>query len=295
MKKALISMTNIIKYVIYCITALIWTSLLSTPALSRDWPEAAGWTIFEGENYCGMRLQYEGRGQTEFFVVRNLDATVQLLVANDRWSAKIDEQYDINFYLDNKTYGGAKSHGVKVGYRPGFATKVTPEFWRDFKAAKSLRIGLGSTLIDHLSLAGTSAAGDVVERCLEHVRGLNTVTERQRERLTHIPDDPFTFIAKQSSPPRLPTSAETWITQDDYPIAALRAREEGLVTVRLDITSEGRISNCTLISSSGSSSLDEATCATLRRRGRLTAAIDNGRPVGGTLEHQVRWRLPKTE
>ncbi len=45
--------------------------------------------------------------------------------------------------------------------------------------------------------------------------------------------------------------------------------------------------------SSGSASLDTATCSLLQRRARFTPAVgEAGTPVPGTIEHKVRWSIP---
>ncbi|MBV9930892.1 MAG: energy transducer TonB [Alphaproteobacteria bacterium] len=86
------------------------------------------------------------------------------------------------------------------------------------------------------------------------------------------------------------------ISTDDYPLAALRADEQGNVTVRLDIDAAGSVSACTVVQSSGSASLDAATCALLRERARFSPARDRrGRPVPDTYSQTVNWRIsPKT-
>ena len=82
-------------------------------------------------------------------------------------------------------------------------------------------------------------------------------------------------------------------TDDDYPAGALRGEHQGLVRFRLEIGPDGRVSNCTIRSSSGSSSLDERTCRILRTRSRFVPARDSeGHPVPDTRDGEVTWRLP---
>ena len=50
------------------------------------------------------------------------------------------------------------------------------------------------------------------------------------------------------------TPLPSLVSQDDYPAAALRANEQGTVAFRLDVGNDGRVRNCTIVSSSGSSS-----------------------------------------
>ena len=79
---------------------------------------------------------------------------------------------------------------------------------------------------------------------------------------------------------------------DDYPADALRKEEQGRTTVRLAIDSGGRVSNCTVVSSSGSSSLDRATCSILSRRAHFTPARDsNGNRIEDSYTQTIVWEL----
>ena len=78
----------------------------------------------------------------------------------------------------------------------------------------------------------------------------------------------------------------------DYPQSAIERDEQGSVSVRLTIGTNGRVSNCDVTSSSGSRSLDSATCRVLRSRARFTPARDsNGNPTTDTVTQRIRWVL----
>jgi TonB family protein len=78
-----------------------------------------------------------------------------------------------------------------------------------------------------------------------------------------------------------------------YPREALRRREQGAVGYRLVVRADGRVGRCDVIASSGSRSLDAATCRILRRRAIFAPARDGaGRPVADVVASQVRWSLP---
>ncbi|MGI8706511.1 MAG: energy transducer TonB [Sphingomicrobium sp.] len=79
---------------------------------------------------------------------------------------------------------------------------------------------------------------------------------------------------------------------DDYPQSAIRADEQGSVTARLTVGTDGRVTNCSVASSSGSRALDNATCRILRSRARFTPARDNrGNPTTDTVTQRIRWVL----
>jgi protein TonB len=83
------------------------------------------------------------------------------------------------------------------------------------------------------------------------------------------------------------------ISTDDYPSDALRNQQTGTVRVRLDVSSGGRVTGCSVVSSSGVPSLDSATCRLLTSRARFTPARDsNGNPTSDTVTSPaIVWRI----
>jgi protein TonB len=79
---------------------------------------------------------------------------------------------------------------------------------------------------------------------------------------------------------------------DDYPADAMRNEDQGTVGVSLSIGPDGRVTGCNVTSSSGSRSLDSATCRILRSRARFTPAkLSNGQPTTDTYSQRITWRL----
>lgn len=118
------------------------------------------------------------------------------------------------------------------------------------------------------------------------------------------PAPPAPLIAYPPPPPPPPShlsSRADWvrppsalITNDDYPAAALRNEEQGAVTIRLDISRQGRVTACTILGSSGSLSLDSTTCRLFTTRARFTPARDRrGRPAADQKVTRIIWRIPE--
>src|ERR1051326_4416560 len=85
----------------------------------------------------------------------------------------------------------------------------------------------------------------------------------------------------------------SYISDLDYPAAAISAGEQGTVGFLLDIGPDGLVSNCRILSSSGSATLDETTCRIMHDRPRFRPARDSeGRAVADQLKARVRWVLP---
>jgi protein TonB len=83
------------------------------------------------------------------------------------------------------------------------------------------------------------------------------------------------------------------ITADDYPSSAVRNEETGSLRAKLMIAANGRVSDCSIVKSSGSQALDSATCKILRSRARFTPALDsNGLPTAGSyVTPTITWQL----
>lgn len=85
-----------------------------------------------------------------------------------------------------------------------------------------------------------------------------------------------------------------WATTNDYPTRALREEREGTTGFRVTVGPDGRVTGCSVTSSSGSPDLDDATCANVTRRARFNPATDGeGQPTAGSYSSRVRWVIPK--
>ena len=91
---------------------------------------------------------------------------------------------------------------------------------------------------------------------------------------------------------RARTNLASYVSTDDYPDEAMFNDEEGTTGFRLNIATDGSVSECKVISSSGSPSLDDATCAIMRSRARFSPArAADGSPITDTVVARVTWRI----
>lgn len=102
------------------------------------------------------------------------------------------------------------------------------------------------------------------------------------------------------APPRVAKALQargnpgSWATDADYPPSALRAEEQGVTGFRLQVGPDGRVTDCTVTSSSGSSTLDDATCRLVTRRARFTPAEDaSGNKIAAPYSNRITWRIPQ--
>lgn len=82
------------------------------------------------------------------------------------------------------------------------------------------------------------------------------------------------------------------LNDSDYPIGARIAGIEGSVAVRFTIQTDGRVSGCQILQSSGSAELDWTTCRLIERRFRYRPARDaQGRPIAEIGTTLFNWFL----
>lgn len=119
------------------------------------------------------------------------------------------------------------------------------------------------------------------------------------------PPTPFTPPAPRAAEPAPPPPAPSGptsraspanarafeVSEDDYPPSSLRAEEEGVTRVSVTIGATGRVETCTVVTSSNFPKLDERTCRIAQTRWRYKPALQNGTPVGDTLQRNVRWQI----
>jgi protein TonB len=111
-----------------------------------------------------------------------------------------------------------------------------------------------------------------------------------------MPTKPASTAATTHSPTDMPSTLPVPITShavtsDDYPDLSIRLAEQGLVKIEYLVQSDGTVSECAVITSSGSSRLDIAACTMVKRRWRFRPATQNGKPVAEYLQADVSFTL----
>jgi periplasmic protein TonB len=107
------------------------------------------------------------------------------------------------------------------------------------------------------------------------------------------PPPPPPPVAKRPNP--IPKgNPGNWANTNDYPSRALQQEREGTTGFRVTVGPNGRVTECSITSSSGHPDLDQATCSNVQRRARFDPALDgSGNPTTGSYSNRVRWQIPK--
>ena len=93
-------------------------------------------------------------------------------------------------------------------------------------------------------------------------------------------------------PARARANLASYVSNDDYPLSSVKAGEQGTVRFRLAVGPDGRVTNCEVTGSSGSSALDNTTCRLMRSRARFTPGRDrDGNPTADSFSSSITWRI----
>ena len=112
----------------------------------------------------------------------------------------------------------------------------------------------------------------------------DTLVDRYDGELDHRADGPRR--AKADLAPLFST--------DDYPMAAIRREEQGTVAFKLSVGRRGDVTDCIIVSSSGSDALDEAKCDILESRAKFEPARNGlGKRIADESSGRIRWELPE--
>lgn len=79
----------------------------------------------------------------------------------------------------------------------------------------------------------------------------------------------------------------------DYPSEAFWKHQEGKAVMTVHVTAKGIVDSCAIKTSSGSESLDRATCNVARHIKYEPALDQNGQPVEAFTSFHMNWVLPR--
>jgi hypothetical protein len=128
------------------------------------------------------------------------------------------------------------------------------------------------------SLGSMARAWAQLDSCLQHLR-----------RDWHIDEAPGARIVARPEPV---VPLRQLFNGDDYPISVLRANQTGMTGVMLLVDESGTVKDCTLIETSGISTLDSRSCGIILERARFRPATDaEGRPLKSAVTARIRWAL----
>jgi TonB family protein len=237
------------------------------------------WQVDHGEVYCTLGRNY-GPDATSF-AIRAVPGTsiTELLLTNPRWR-------------ETPMYAGQRGRIVLTpGAEPIESTALTTRLADGGRVLAFFY--LGGEFVDRFAQATQLRVlrGDRTMIALDYPQARQVVAAF-RECLSRTLRDWGIDAAAQARFRSLPRLANRPFSDSDYPGAALRADMQGVAIARVTIGTDGRASECRIVRSTGSPSLDARTCEVFERDGRFTPAVGpDGQPVAAGMVVRTLWRL----
>lgn len=279
--------------------------LCSAPAAATDWDSVAGWDVYEIDATRCVVGRVFPQIATTFGIIMGLDGGVRVFATAPGWATRAGQRIDAAVQLDGKLLIAGAAVGIEQQRNKGFVTAADAAFLTRFAVARQMTLQAGpSTDAGTVPLTGNAAGLAQGRRCVDALReearsrplapavASRDVPSRSFGSFNASPQARMSVTATNRAVAR--GSKAEWIEADDYPQAAIRAAEEGSVTVKLAIDARGSVAGCDVLKSSGSQVLDGATCKAIQRRARYKPATDGaGRAIAAVDQHTVRWTLPE--
>lgn len=220
-------------------------------------------------------------GGTWVFLSTDRGGARALVVNNPRWGPPVAGSIERLVALRG---------GQRLELEPGRRVDLSAELAARVAASDAIKVVRpDGSLVERVDLSGLAAAEARLPACLARAAKHVWPVVPPAPPMAPVPD-------RGGRPPRAEAALPTLFTELDYPSAAIRAGEQGTVAFRVLVGTNGRVSACEITASSGSATLDSATCALLAERARFTPAEDSqGRPALGFVPGQIVWRLPDSE
>jgi TonB family protein len=246
----------------------------------EPWERVGKWEIWSpGRKVCAANREYPSLTRVSLAIVS--DRHRQLSVSNPNWPDVAAGRYRMRLIVDGKAIDVVPVEEGRI-YNSGRTVWVGPDFPARFAAASAIEIDRPDGGLERLELGGAAAAVARLPACVAGAPRSGSGSRASRS-----------SAEEESKPARARTNLPAYFSSDDYPAAALRARGEGEVRFRLEVDRIGRVTSCTVTSSSGSAALDSTTCSVILRRARFVPARDaEGRPVPDSVSGSIVWTLP---
>ena len=139
------------KKIIAFAAALVATAFSVPASAGTVIEEIKGWSIIKEAGGCSIQMEYEGPGSSRLTFGKTEDHGIGVMIMNYNWSAKDGQEYETHFALDGTVYSGT-AVGVSDSIWKGFLILMEDDFEQRLARSPNLKIFLGDTKIDQLSL-----------------------------------------------------------------------------------------------------------------------------------------------
>lgn len=252
----------------------------ATGAAARS---AAKWVVDWGEQRCSLIRQTGGEASPTL-MVRTVPGAGQaeLWLLDPNWTGPHFVGFQrVELGLQPSGFRAA-DYAISVRFKgqQGIGiTNLEEGFLDELPGTTRLIVRRGKRTLAEVPLPGSARAVDALRAC-------------EAEILRDWGLDPKVIQSLQRRPTPVRRPA-LWFNSTDYPRAAVQMRQTGSVLTRMTVGTDGRVSECVIVESSGHALLDRRTCELLVNRGRYKPALTAaGEPIRAMTSVRIHWRLP---
>lgn len=254
----------------------------ASPALAEpDLPEDK-WIVDWGEQRCSLVRKSSGGEGVTIVLRTSLGAhRPELVLSKEKGKPlpSIDMGVEVALAPTGAQVSGfGYALRAEEGERLLLIDYLSEDFFESFAGSKELVVRHNGRELVRIGYGSARSAIRNLEACNDNLLSSWGVDPKLMESLRRKP-------APDGDP-------RTWLVNEDYPSAALRAGKSGSTVVRFTIGTDGRISDCITLVSSGSPDLDRQSCVSLSARARYAPALGpNGQPLAVKAVQTVNWAL----
>jgi TonB family protein len=262
--------------------------LFTAPLGAQSARQTAVWDVDYGERRCAlMRLLRGDHPATLSLRLIPGNESVELHFvdsARTRPAFSGVLRIDVTFSPSGETLRGRGSYTQLAGAGPWVleVNELPPAFLDRFGQSSAISVRTGSRGLAEMEIPQAGAGVRALRQCNDAL-------------LRNWGVDPDLRASLQRQPEIIGHWSDLFGSAD-YPQDALQRHVSGMATVRITIGTDGRLTDCTLLVTSGNTALDRVTCGILRERARLRPGLDrNGQPVAVTMIQSVGWATAPIE
>lgn len=257
----------------------------ATPGGSANdaaWKPSGPWAIEYADNMCVLNRNY-GTGREQFLLGfrpspmgERMEVVTMTSAARGvtvRGTGKVDILPD-----------GRSIPSDFVSWRPKGRpnTRVTmfnlsESDMNDVFAAEQFKMSGTNLKTVQIVLNGTTTARDALRKCSDDLLQSWKIDPAERSLMAQRP---------------LALGMASWFTDNDYPIAALKAGAQGTTSIIWRVGNDGRVTDCRVVRSSGHPLLDETACKLAVKHSRYKPAVGkDGKPMAAHVSLNFTWML----
>lgn len=240
------------------------------------------WVVNFDDSRCIASRNYGTRERPVFLSLKAppLGNVMQLSIVMPGGGGRFAEQFETQMAPDS----GEPVQVSMLGFASGepdqkiYRANLRPDQFDRIRNAASVRFFAEGELDEGFALSEIDPLMKVMEQCVADLRTVFNVAQADGAR---------TRLAGVSS-----GSLQQLIRNDDYPLHAIEAGQEGSVRLAVLIDESGSVADCTVIETSEVAALDARACAIVRERARFQPIPGpDGRPAKAAYAERMTWSL----